>query len=161
MLLNNRKIRHVIDTITSKVVLILGRFTEERKAVLDAIRDELRKRDYLPVLYDFDKPASRDLTETISTLAHMARFIVADITEPRSIPQELATIVPTLSVPVKPLLLKGATGENAMFRDFREYPWVLAVYRYNDQDQLIASLETKVIGPAEKKAKALIKRKNR
>src|SRR5205814_497636 len=46
LLLDNRKIRHVIDTITSKAVLILGRFTDERKAVLDALRDELRKRDY-------------------------------------------------------------------------------------------------------------------
>ena len=34
LLLNNQKIRHVIDTITSKIVLILGRFTPERKAVL-------------------------------------------------------------------------------------------------------------------------------
>jgi hypothetical protein len=40
LLLNNPKIRDVIDTITSKVVLILGRFTPERKAVLDAIRDQ-------------------------------------------------------------------------------------------------------------------------
>jgi len=35
LLLHNQKIRNVIDTITSKVVLILGRFTDERKAVLD------------------------------------------------------------------------------------------------------------------------------
>jgi hypothetical protein len=35
----------VIDAITSKLVLILGRFTPERKTILDAIRDELRKRD--------------------------------------------------------------------------------------------------------------------
>ena len=83
LLLNNQNIRNIIDRITSKIVLILGRFTEERKAVLDAIRDALRKRNYTPVLFDFDKPASRDLTETISTLAHMARFIIADITEPR------------------------------------------------------------------------------
>ena len=161
LLLNNNKIRTVIDTITSKVVLILGRFTDERKAVLDALRDELRKRNYSPVLFDFDKPASRDLTETISTLAHMARFIIADITEPRCIPQELATIVPTLSVPVKPLLLKGATGEYAMFRDLSKYPWVLTVYRYKNSDELIQSLETKVIAPTEKKATALIKSKNR
>ena len=66
LLLNNERIRHVIDTITSKAVLILGRFTPERKAVLDALREELRKRDYLPVLFDFDKPASKDLTETVS-----------------------------------------------------------------------------------------------
>jgi hypothetical protein len=34
LLLDNAKIREVIDTITSKVVLILGRFTPERKAIL-------------------------------------------------------------------------------------------------------------------------------
>jgi hypothetical protein len=96
LLLNNQNIRHVIDTITSKVVLILGRFTPKRKAVLDAIRDELRKRDYLPVLFDFDKPSSRDITETVSTLAHLAKFVIADITGARSIPQELMAIAPTL-----------------------------------------------------------------
>ena len=57
LLLHNAKIRDVIDTITSKAVLILGRFTEERKAVLDALREELRKRDYLPILFDFEKPS--------------------------------------------------------------------------------------------------------
>ena len=66
LLLNNQKIRGVIDTITSKVVLILGRFTPERKVVLEAIRDELRNRDYLPVLFDFERPAGKDLTGTIS-----------------------------------------------------------------------------------------------
>ena len=53
LLLHNEKIRDVIDTVTSKAVLILGRFTAERKAVLDALREELRKRDYLPILFDF------------------------------------------------------------------------------------------------------------
>ena len=105
LLLNNQKVRDVIDTITSKAVLILGRFTEERKAVLDAIREELRRRDYLPILFDFDKPANRDVTETISLLARMARFVVADITDAKAIPQELNVIVPELpSVPVQPLL---------------------------------------------------------
>ena len=42
-MLHNQKIRDVIDTITSKAVLILGRFTPERKAVLDALREELRR----------------------------------------------------------------------------------------------------------------------
>jgi hypothetical protein len=42
---------------------------------------ELRKRDYLPILFDFDIPANRDITETVSLLARMARFIVADLTD--------------------------------------------------------------------------------
>src|SRR5947208_1119272 len=52
-LLNNEEIRHVINTLTTKVVLILGRFTPERKVILEALREELRKQDYLPILFDF------------------------------------------------------------------------------------------------------------
>src|SRR5262249_23280941 len=52
LMLKNEKVRDVIDTITSKAVLILGRFTDERKAVLDALREELRNRNYLPILFD-------------------------------------------------------------------------------------------------------------
>jgi hypothetical protein len=48
LVLHSEKIRDAIDTITSKAVLILGRFTEDRKAVLNAVRDKLRERGYLP-----------------------------------------------------------------------------------------------------------------
>lgn len=155
LLLNNERLRYVIDTITSKVVLILGRFTPERKAVLDAIRNALRQRDYLSVLVDFDKPANRDLTETIITLAHMARFIIADLTEAKSLPQELQAIVPNLpSVPVQPLLL-ASDYEYGMFEHFKRYPWVLEVYRYEDHQEVLASLVRKIILPAENKAREL------
>lgn len=153
LLLNNKKIRDVIDSMTSKVVLILGRFTPERKAILDALREELRKRNYLPVLFDFQKPESRSFSETVSTLAHMARFVIADLTDPRSIPQELMRIIPHLpSVPVQPLIL-ASQDEYGMFPDFRDYPWVLEPFRYTDQITLLAELSEKVFAPAENKAK--------
>jgi Pentapeptide repeats (8 copies) len=151
LLLHNPKIRDVIDTIGRKAVLILGRFTPERKAVLDALREELRKRDYVPILFDFDKPASQDLTATVSTLAHLARFIIADLTDPSSIPYELATVVPTTPVPIQPILLSGSS-EFAMFQDLRRrHHWVLTTHRYDSQKQLIADLGEKVIRPAELK----------
>src|ERR1700756_6025840 len=84
LVLNNREIRDVIDTITSKAVLILGRFSGERKPVLDAIRDELRKHDYLPIMFDFQPSANQATIETIKTLAGMSRFVIADITDARS-----------------------------------------------------------------------------
>src|SRR3712207_2061885 len=73
------------------------------------------------IVFVFDKPATRDLTETISTLAHMARFVIADITDPRSVSQELMAIVPHLcSVPIQPLLLESR-DEYDMFQDFKAY----------------------------------------
>jgi hypothetical protein len=158
LLLHNQKIRAVVDTLTSKVVLILGRFTPERKAVLDALREELRKRDYLPILFDFDVPAGRDITETVSLLAGMARFIVADLTDPSSLPKELEAIVPNLAVPVQPLL-EGAGRPFAMFKDYWKYDWVLPVHRYEGLEPLLASMPAMVIGPAEAKVKALAERR--
>jgi uncharacterized protein YjbI with pentapeptide repeats len=157
LLLNNPKIRDVIDTIARKAVLILGRFTPERKTVLDTLREALRTHGYLPILFDFEKPASRDITETISTLAHLARFVIADITDAKSIPQELSMIVPNLpSVPVQPLIL-ASQHEYGMFEHFIRFPWVLPVYSYTDEINLLQSLQEKVITPAEKKAKELEK----
>jgi hypothetical protein len=158
LLLNNQRVRDVIDTITAKAVLILGRFTDERKAVLDALREELRKHNYLPILFDFDVPATRDITETVSLLARMARFIIADLTDPSSIPKELEAIVPGLAVPVQPLL-EGASRPYAMFKDYWKYEWVLPVYRYEGLEPLLATLAEKVIAPAEGKVKALEERR--
>jgi hypothetical protein len=150
LLLHNERIRHVIDTITSKVVLILGRFQPpERKAVLDVLREELRRRDYLPVLFDFEKPRSRSTLETVSTLAHMARFVIADLTDAKSVLQELREIVPTNpSLPVQPLILT-TQEEPGMFDFFRMYPWMLETHRYTDPTGLMAALTDRVITPAE------------
>jgi hypothetical protein len=153
LLLNNEKIRSIIDTITTKAVLILGRFTPERKAVLDAIRVALRQRNYVPVLFDSDVPASRDTHETVTTLARLARFIIADITDPKSIPQELVSVVESLpSVPVQPLLKSGSQPWG-MYDHIRRYPWVLELYQYEDVSDLLASLQIGVIAPAEAKAR--------
>ena len=141
LLLNNEKIRQVIDTITSKVVLILGRFTPERKDVLDALRQELRRWDYLPVLFDFEKPTNKDLTGTVSTLAGLARFIIADLTDPSSVPHELATIIPGTVVPVQAILLEGQP-EYAMFHDLVR----TSLERWNRTN---TSLKERLIGESE------------
>jgi hypothetical protein len=155
LLLHNEKIRDVIDTITSKVVLILGRFTAERKAVLDALREELRKRKYLPILFDFEKARSRNTDETITLIARMARFVVADISDAKSVLQELRAIVPDLpSVPVQPVIL-ATQEEPGMFDFYGNFPWFLEVHRYASQEQLIADLGEKVIRPAELKVPEL------
>src|SRR5215471_14876460 len=84
----------------------------------------------------------------------MARFIIADLTDPSSIPKELEAIVPGLAVPVQPLL-EGLAKPYAMFKDYWKYDWVLPPYRYEGLPPLLATLGEKVIGPAEAKVKAL------
>lgn len=159
LLLSNAKLQRLIDTVGNKAVLILGRFTPERKATLDALRDELRQRDLVPILFDFDKPQQRDLSETVSILAHLARFVIADITDARSIPQELERIVPHLpSLPVQPIIL-ASQHEYGMFNAFGGYLSVLPPYRYADTQELLGSLGEKVIGPALRKADEIAERR--
>jgi uncharacterized protein YjbI with pentapeptide repeats len=154
-LLNNKNVRDSIETLTTKLVLVLGRFTPARKRILDGIKQWLHDHNYVPILFDFDRPASRDFTETVVALAHLARFVVADLTEPASIPKELEAIVPRLAVPVQPLLQKGAPLY-AMFSDYWKYDWVLELLRYRDLSQLLTIFQERVVDPAEREAKRLL-----
>lgn len=147
LLLRNRKIRDVINTIGRKAILILGRFSADRKAVLDALTKRLRQADYVPIVFDWEKPTARDLTETVQLLANLSRFVIADITDARSIPQELTTIVAGLpSVPICPVILKGQQ-EYAMFEHWTRYPWVLPIHRYRNAIELVNEIESWLFEP--------------
>lgn len=153
LVLINKKLRNVIDSITTKVVLILGRFTPERKPVLDEMRESLQELGFVPVILDFDKPTTRDLTETVSLIAHMAKFVIADLTSARSIPQELSHIIPNLpSVPVVPLFCDKSddTEPYGMFEHFKKYPWVLPIIQYSTAEDLCNNIRDTIVGPAEK-----------
>ena len=128
---NVQRLRDVINTITSKVVLILGNFSPERKAILDQIREHLKTQDAIPVIFDFEKPSTRNLTETVMTLASMSKYVIADLTSPRSIPHELASIARQLpSIRFYPIIL---TGEKpfGMFDDYHSYPWIRPIKEYS------------------------------
>lgn len=136
LIINNKRLRDVIDTITSKVVLVLGNFSPERKKILDILRDEIRKYNYVPVLFDFKKPSSRNLTETIFTLAHMSKFVIADISSARSIGHELSAIVPRLqSVNFYPIIIEGES-EYGMFEEFSSLYWVKPIKHYKSENIL-------------------------
>jgi uncharacterized protein YjbI with pentapeptide repeats len=151
LLLHNDKIRRVIDTITSKVVLILGRFTPERKLILDALRDDLRGRGLLPVLFDFLIPASRDVTETVKVLAGLARFVIADITDATEVRVELHNIIRDFpSLPVQPIVLRGQP-EFISMSHLKKFPWLLRPFEYESEEHLIANLDQNIVGPTEEK----------
>lgn len=154
LLVNNPGIRNILDTVTRKVVLLLGRFTPERKAVLDALRDDLRTRNFVPVMFDFEPSANLDITETVTLLARMARFIIADLTEPSSLPQELQAVAPHVAVPIR-LIIQQGHEPYAMSRDLRKYHWVIKPYEYPDIQGLLANLRTHVVEIAEAKRREI------
>jgi sugar/nucleoside kinase (ribokinase family) len=151
LLLHNQKVRDVLDTITSKVVLILGSFSDERKPVLDALREALRHHPngYIPVLFDFDPQQERSVLDTVKTLANLARFVIADLTDPHMVRSELQAILPNVpAVPVQPII-EGDAALLTEYADWARFPWFLPVYRYADLVQLLASLTEAVIAPVE------------
>lgn len=82
----------------------IWRFTPERKTVLDALADELRKHNLLPIIFDFERSTNRDFTETVKILAGLSLFVIGDLTKPKSAPQEVTATVPDYQIPFVPIL---------------------------------------------------------
>jgi uncharacterized protein YjbI with pentapeptide repeats len=142
LLLDKTSITATINTSAKNVVLILGKFAAERKAVLQALCDDLRGHHYLPIFVDFDvSPRKYDLQHlktTVSQLVRLSRFVVADLTGAGSIWQVLLHAVPQVpSVVWQPLVQVDAV-EPAPFEVLKSFPWVLAPYRYLDAKELIS-----------------------
>lgn len=161
LILKNQKIRNFIDTVAKKAVLILGRFSSERKKVLDAIREKLRDLGYLPILFDFEKPKSQTFIETVNTLANMCRFIIADFTDSRAVLEEVPRILMTVTVPLQPLIQKGSGSLPSTLYNLQvKYEnQLLDVFEYIDEKDLLLSLEEKIIKSANNRAEKLLDRK--
>jgi hypothetical protein len=156
LLLNNQEIRDVIQTITSKAVLLLGRFSDERKPILDRLREELRIRNYVPIMFDFEQSKTRDTIETIRILAGMVKFIIADLTEAKSVLQELQAIVPELPSVVVRFLIKRSEREPGMLDHIRRFPWVVTgAFEYENVEEVIHSINDRILGPVEAKLREL------
>ena len=97
LLLNREKLRNVVNAMTQKGVLILGRFGDGGLEVLQAVAARIRKMGYLPMLFDFERTESRDFTETVKTMVGLARFVIADLSGP-SVLKELEATVPDFEV---------------------------------------------------------------
>ena len=147
LLLHNSNLRGVIDTVSKKAVLLLGRFTARRMPVLEAMRDWLRSNDYVPIVFNVEGPVRRDHAETILILAGMSRFVIADLTTPRSVPAELQLIVPHMKTPLVPIIKKGERPYD-LFDSLRAFGWVVEPVEYRSLNDLVARMKRDVVGPA-------------
>ena len=71
--------------------------------------------------------------------------------QPAAVLEEVPHIVRNITVPVKPLILKGS-DEAVTIRDLRKgHAYLLGTYEYKDVQDLLAVFHEQVIKPAEAK----------
>ncbi|MBT3188224.1 MAG: pentapeptide repeat-containing protein [Anaerolineae bacterium] len=162
LMYDNKKIRNIINSVTSKGVLILGRFSPpERKVVLDGLREKLREFNLLPIVFDFDRPVDKDYTETVQTLAGMSLFVIADVTSPKSIPLELEATAKQFKIPFLPILDTSVDEYSfSMLIDLQKnFHWVLKTLEYKSKERLLENIKVAIIDRAIAKHNELRKEK--
>lgn len=150
LLLNREKFRNAINGVTRKGVLLLGRFGGGGLEVLEAIAVRLRELDYLPIIFDFERPQNRNYTETVRTLAGLARFVIVDLSGP-SVPQELTATVPDYKIPFVPILQVGQTSWSMVIDLFEYDHFIRPPVSFATKEEIVALLPEKVVAPAEAK----------
>jgi uncharacterized protein YjbI with pentapeptide repeats len=127
---------HLINAGNDYLVLILGRFSNEGRGVLQALERNVWSCGRIPLVFDFAGPTQRKLVDAVRFFACLSQFIIVDLSNPRSVPFELQAVVPQLAIPLVPVIRRGSEPF-AMFSDLtRTYPWVLPVLSYSSARQI-------------------------
>ena len=150
-----QSIKRIIDNLSSKVVFILGRFNPERRFVLEAMKEKLHFFGFITVIFDFDKPKNRGLTDTVLTIASLSKFIIADLTDGRSVQQELQLIAPHLTTVIIQPVLQRSEVLYGMIGSIQAYPWVLPIFEYDSLEHLLSSMKEKIIDAVEERIKKI------
>ncbi len=150
--LDGMNFAEIMSELTKRRVLILGRFTGRRLKILEAIKAHLaaHPQGYQPELFTSRKPDARDLVESIVGFASLSRFIIADLSEARSIQSELQAIVPQFpSVPVAPVINQTGRAYATFDTILRRENVLQPIRRYRDLPDLLAKLDETILPEAE------------
>jgi hypothetical protein len=93
-------------------------------------------------------------------LAGMCRFVIADISDPRTVPSEVAAIVRGYRIPVVPII-KESQDVVAALEDLEGYSWLLDEVPYSSIEGLVADMNAKVIKPALAAERRILTRRSR
>jgi len=154
------RVAGMINAASSKLVLLLGRFRGKQRMVLDDLSSNLSQMGFVPMVFDFTPPENRDVIETVAILAGLSRFVIADLTNPHSVPLETQLVVPTLAVPFIPIIRKGEPAFSMFSALKHKYPWVRPLVKYRTNADLIRRLRRNIVPRAIRLAEQLRKQKH-
>jgi uncharacterized protein YjbI with pentapeptide repeats len=130
---DHKRLRGTLNILNEKGVLLLGRFKDGGLERLYTLRQFLQDRGYMAMIFDFTRPDNLSFTETIVTMAGLAKFVIADLSGP-SVGEELHAIFAEMK---KPVFTFG--GSNALSGDLADRTG--APILRGDEANLVASLE--------------------
>ena len=133
----HKNMRNLLNGLNSKGVLLLGQFKDGGLERLYKLIDWLKVKNYMPMLFDFDRPGSLDYTETVLTMAGLSKFIIADLSG-GSVPQELHA---TLTNFQKPVIVYSQKEPYSMFKDLKRKNPHAFDFVYEDENDFYDKLE--------------------
>lgn len=160
LFLDPDRIYEIISTTTNKLVLILGNFSEDRKAVLDDVRRRLPDYDQVGIEFDFEFLDQSTMLETILTLAQMSRFTIADLTEPKLVVDEVTAILDRLSGQIIQPIHSASSEEIMELRKIGQKSWntYLPAISYEGTADLIGKIPERILPAVEQAAAELAER---
>jgi hypothetical protein len=136
-----------LKQLNKRSVLLLGKFKEGGLELLKTVGEMLRRRNYIPIVFDFDPSAHSNLIENVTTMAGLSRFVLANL-EGGSVPAELARVTANYRNPVIGWIHDDKhEGVYAMFKDVAALENV-QYFTYTNELNLESQLD-KVIAKAE------------
>lgn len=121
---------------SSKLVLLIGGFSDERKHILESLKTSLRQRNIIPIFYDIAQEKERNTGNVLRDLVPLARFVLLDMSEPASFLRALEPILPTLSAVPLHLIMQAPGEERVRDAFFETYPWVAEPRYYDGVDAI-------------------------
>lgn len=143
---NHKKMRDTINIFNKRGVLLLGKFKDGGLQRLYKLRDWFAGQNYLPMIFDFDRPPSLDYTETIVTMSGLSKLVVADLSG-NSVPQELHAILTNF---VKPVVVYYDSAPYSMLKDLKRKNRYFHDIRFDGTAENLLSQLPEKIADAEK-----------
>jgi len=134
LVMDNKKISNLINSMRTKSVLILGSFDNKTKLVLDRIKEVIPNYNLIPIVFDFIPSEKQDLIETVKTIALLSSFVIVDLSIPAGQLHELASIVRDTYIPFATIANEDSK-QTIMLNEFKHQYWFRS-------DKFIYSLET-------------------
>jgi hypothetical protein len=149
--LDGEGVSRMLSEVASRSVLILGRFTLARKPILELIRREIstKPRQYVPILFDFDRPHELTMLESVLRFAAVSRFVIADLSDPKWVLAEFGKIVGAFnSLPIVPII-HASQREDEVVAYVEGFRSAHKVVRYRDEAHLRSILDSEILKAGE------------